>query len=74
MKIPYMLKQHRPRHDVALIANQIFKQLKFSWKQADMSAAPADRSRNEIHLQISNAQKCFPDNGIAASGQRLNTS
>ena len=30
MKIPYVLQQHRPRDNLALVANQVFEKLKFS--------------------------------------------
>ena len=35
MKIPYMLQQHRPRHDLALVAYQIFENLKFARQKID---------------------------------------
>src|ERR1700746_4054045 len=38
VQIPDVLQQHRPRHDLALIAHQIFENLKFPRQQLDLKA------------------------------------
>src|SRR5882762_11467595 len=35
MKVPDMLQQHRPGHDAALVADQIFQQLELPGKKRD---------------------------------------
>src|ERR1700758_4946346 len=35
MKVPHVLQQHRPRHDLALVAHEIFENLKFPQQQRD---------------------------------------
>src|ERR1700730_17881047 len=39
MQIPDMLQQHRTRHDVALVADQIFEHLEFARQKFDRPAA-----------------------------------
>ena len=39
MKIPHVLQQHGPGHNMALVANQVFEQLEFARKQLDVPAA-----------------------------------
>src|SRR5260370_22679552 len=36
MQIPYMLQQHRPRHDTTLASNQILQNLKFPRQQSEV--------------------------------------
>src|ERR1043166_929635 len=52
MQVPYLLKQHRPRHHLALIAHQVFKNLKFPRQQVDLAAAAGGGARNQIELEI----------------------
>ena len=56
MKVPYMLKQHRPRDNLALVADQVFEKLKFSRQQVDLPARAAHRSRHEVEFEITDAQ------------------
>jgi hypothetical protein len=44
MEIPYVLQQHRPRDNLALVANQVFENLELSWQQVDFTATAAHRS------------------------------
>src|SRR5881392_3995367 len=73
MKIPYVLQQHRPRDDVACVANQILEKLEFPGQHFDVTAAPPDGSRHEIHLEIADAQDGFLDHRRAAPGKGLDT-
>src|SRR6516162_5608999 len=43
-KIPDMLQQHRPRNDMAFVANEVFQKLEFPLHQLDFSPTPADCS------------------------------
>src|SRR5262249_4607841 len=52
---------------MARIANQILEKLEFFWQQLDLLSTPADYSRHEIHVKISDAQQRFLDDGSAAS-------
>jgi hypothetical protein len=68
MQIPYMLQQHRPRNDVALISNQIFENLKFPGQQVDVPTGAANGSRQKVKLEITDLQQRFlDDRGTAAS-------
>src|SRR6516165_7267127 len=73
MKIPYVLQQHRPRDNLALVANQVFEKLKFSWQQVNFSARAAHRSRHQVELEITDAQHHVFDDAIAPPGESLNT-
>src|ERR1700693_3409754 len=44
MEIPHMLQQHRPRNNLAFVANQVLENLEFSWQQFDFSVRAAHRS------------------------------
>src|SRR5271156_524453 len=70
MEIPHMLQQHRPRHDLALVANEIFEDLEFPGQQLDVAAATAHGSRHQVELEITDTQHGFFHYGGAASGQR----
>src|SRR5438132_12154601 len=56
MKIPDVLKQHGARYDAALVADQIFEQLKFAGKQIDFPAAPACGAVDQVDLEIADPQ------------------
>src|SRR5579863_429151 len=71
MQIPDLLQQHSARHDMALISDQIFKDLEFSRQQLDASAATVCRPCHEVQFQVSDAQQCFLDDGCATAGERL---
>src|SRR5271169_4691479 len=71
MEIPHMLEQHRPRHDLALVANEIFEDLEFPWQQLDVPAAAGHGSRHQVQLEIADAEHGFFHDGGAASGQRV---
>src|SRR3954454_3092370 len=49
MQIPDVLEQHRTRDHAALVADQIFEQLKFARQQRDLPAAPAGIARDQIY-------------------------
>ena len=44
MQIPHVLQQHRPRHDLALVAHQIFEHLELTRQQLDFAPGAADRA------------------------------
>src|ERR1700736_2996945 len=71
MQIPDMLQQHRPRHHVALVADQIFKHLEFARQQLDRPAAAIDRAGDEVELEVADAQDRLLDHGRAAPRERL---
>src|SRR6516164_202247 len=73
MQIPDVLEQHRSRHDLALIAHQIFEDLKFARQQLDLAPATVRRARDQIELQIADAQQGLLDDGRAAPGESLDS-
>src|SRR5260370_21556200 len=73
VQIPYMLQQHRPRHDMTFVANQILQNLKFPRQQVDVPAAAAYSSRHEVEFKIADAQHRVLDDGGAAASQCLDT-
>src|SRR5579871_4694938 len=67
MQIPYMLKQHRPRHHVAFVANEIFEHLEFPRQQVDAATAAARGARYQVEREIADPQHRFlHDSGAAA--------
>ena len=66
VKIPDVLQQHGARYDVALVANQIFEELKLARKQVDVPPVSVCRARHEVQLQI--ADKVRIDVSRAAIG------
>jgi hypothetical protein len=42
--VPHVLQQHRPRDNLALIANKVLEQLEFTWQQVDLLTITARRS------------------------------
>src|SRR6516225_3846801 len=71
VNVPDMLQQHRAGNNAIFVANEIFEQLELAREQFDFPSAPAHGSRDEIHLQVTDAQHRFLDERGAASGQRL---
>src|SRR3984957_5431461 len=64
VEIPNILEQHRPGHDLAGSAHEIFKQREFSRQEIDELAVAPDAPFNEIHLQGADLQTREP--GVAA--------
>jgi len=52
MQIPDVLQQHRPGHDAAFVANQVFQNLELSRQQVDPLAAARRRARYEVELEV----------------------
>src|SRR4029079_12170510 len=50
MQVPDVLQQHRPRHHVALVADQIFEHLELARQQLELPAAAIDHPRNEVEF------------------------
>src|SRR5262249_28137486 len=71
MQVPYVLQQHGARHNLALVAHQIFENLKFARQQLDLAATAVGRARHQVKLEIADAQQSFLDDGGAATGERL---
>jgi len=73
MEIPDILQQHRPGHNFALIANEIFQHLEFPRPQLDVATGAGHGSRHQVHSQMTDTQDGVFDHGSAASGERLHT-
>src|SRR5262249_61344998 len=71
MQIPYVLQQHRPRHDLTGVADEIFEHLELARQELDLLAAAAHRAGDEIELEIVDPQHRLLDHGGAAPRQRL---
>src|SRR5271165_3816665 len=56
--VPDALQQHRPRHDLAGMAHQIFKQSELARLQIDLLPGAAHISRSQVHLQIADHERC----------------
>ena len=65
MNVPHMLQQHRAGNNAIFVANEIFEQLKLARQQFDFPPAPADRSRDEIYLEITERWRNAPKPVIA---------
>src|SRR5262249_29655847 len=73
MQIPYMLQQHRPRHHVTFVADQILENLKFPRQQVDVAAAAATGPRQEVKLKLPDAKHGVLHDGGAAAAQAPHT-
>src|SRR6266700_540246 len=71
MEIPHVLQQHGARHDAALVANQIFEELKFARKQVDALGVSVSRPRHEVELEVADTQYRCLDDRVAAPSKRL---
>src|SRR5262249_43703179 len=71
MQVPYVLQQHRARHNLALVAHQIFENLKLARQQLDLAAAAVGGAGDQVELEVADAQQGFLDHGGAAPGERL---
>src|ERR1700722_14079082 len=60
VEIPNILEQHRPGHDLAWSAHEIFEQGEFPRQQINRLAVAPDAPFNEIHLQGSDLQSREP--------------
>src|SRR5438094_1745004 len=71
VQIPDMLEQHRTGDDAALVADEIFEQLKLPRQQRNLPAAPAGAARDQVDCEIADSQKCFLGDGLAATAERF---
>src|SRR6516165_4571179 len=71
MQIPYVLQEHGARDHLTGIAGQVRQQTELSRQQFDLPTAPAGDPREQIDLQIADAQHRFLDHGAAAAGERI---
>src|SRR6266481_1756959 len=69
MQIPDMLQQHRSGNNLAFVANQILKNLELAWQQFYFQVTAAHCPGHQVHLEITNAQHGFLDDGRASSGE-----
>src|SRR5437899_2984305 len=74
MQIPHVLEEHRSRNHLTDIARQIFQQLKLARQQFYFSTAPAGDPRQQVDLQVTDAQHGLLDHGGAAARQRIDAS
>src|ERR1700693_2512139 len=69
MEVPDVLQQHRPRNNLAFVANQIFENPEFAGQQLYFAATTARSPRHEVKFEIADPKHCVLDNGIAAPGK-----
>src|SRR5258708_36950507 len=60
VEIPDILEQHRPGHDLAWSAHEIFEQGEFPRQQVNRLTVAPDAPFNEIHLQGADLQSGEP--------------
>src|SRR6516165_376282 len=72
MQIPYMLQQHGTRDHLTGIPGQVLQQTELSRQQLDFATTSAGAPRQQIDLQIADAQQRLFDHRSAATGERLN--
>src|SRR4029077_2191981 len=63
VQIPHVLQQHRAGDDLALVAHEVLENLKFARQQLDLLPAARHRSRDQVELEIADAQHRFLDDG-----------
>src|SRR5215472_15023298 len=73
VQIPYFLQKHSPRDHLTGIASQICQEFELSRQQVDFLATPTSNPRQQIDLQIADPQHRFPDDGSAATCERIDT-
>src|SRR5215471_4293611 len=56
VQIPYVLQQHRPRHDLAGIAHEIFQHLELARQELDRIAAAPHRAGYQVELEVVDPQ------------------
>src|SRR6516162_3233126 len=71
MQIPYVLQQHGTRDHLTGISGQVRQQTELSRQQLDFATTSAGDPREQIDLQISDAQHRLLDHRSAATGERL---
>src|SRR5262245_18590194 len=72
MQIPYVLQQQSARDPLTAVTRQIRLQSKLARQQFDLSAAATCDARQQIDLQIANAQHRLFDHRCATPGKRIN--
>src|SRR5947209_8144992 len=73
MQIPDMLEQHRAGDDAALVADEIFEQLKLARQQRNFTAAAAGIACDQVDGEIAYPQKRVGGDGLAAAAEGLET-
>ena len=71
MQIPDLFEEHRARHDMAFVANQILQNLELAGQQFDDAAVAVCGARHKIELKVADAQDGFLHYRGAPSRQRL---
>src|SRR5215469_13081984 len=59
VEVPYMLQQHGPRHDLTLVADQIFEHLKLARQELDLLAGAIGGARDKVEFEVADAQHRF---------------
>jgi hypothetical protein len=73
MKVPDVPQQHRPGHDLALIARKILQKLKFPRQKNNVLASSASGPRHQVDYEIADAQIGLLDDGVTTTAKRLDT-
>src|SRR5271165_4080947 len=55
-EVPHVLEEHRPGHDLARAAHEIFEELEFPRQEIDRSAGAANLALDQIHLDVARPQ------------------
>src|SRR5262245_3983743 len=71
VQIPDVLQQHRAGDDLALVAHEVLEHLKFARQQLDLLPAARHRPRDQVELEIADAQHRLLDDRAAAPGERF---
>src|SRR6516162_5311953 len=71
MQIPYVLQEHSTRDHLTGIASQVRQQTELSRQQLDFPTTPAGDPREQIDLQITDAQHRLLDHCSASTGERI---
>src|SRR5438876_12035710 len=69
MEVPDVLQQHGAGNNLALIANQVLKNLEFTRQEFDFAAGAARCPGDEIKFQIADAQHRLLDDRVAAASK-----
>src|SRR6185436_20204403 len=54
--LPYVARKRLTRHDLTVIAHQVFEQLELTYRELDRLAGARDLARHKIHFEIADRQ------------------
>jgi hypothetical protein len=49
---PHVVAEHLPRHQLVVVAQQVFEELELAGRQLQYPVATGDRARHQIHLKV----------------------